>query len=223
MNLILDNIKKLDFKMFLKKQKGFTLIELLISLSIVSILSMSSYTSLQSARTLSRDLIRLNDIKQISLAMELNRNNNTENYNFTSASTPFSIGEELVKVPQNNFVDGLLYKWLDNTSTSSEFCVWATLEKPEFGDFYIGNPYGRGFTDYEPTNFFECRFYKTEHTINNSNSSDETFELCHFPGNDPDKQKTIIIPNGEGSGHLNNHPLDHTGRCLNESTKKGKK
>lgn len=55
----------------LKKQYGFTLIELLLVIAIIGILSSIALTSLNHARKKARDARRLNNVKQIQIALEL--------------------------------------------------------------------------------------------------------------------------------------------------------
>jgi prepilin-type N-terminal cleavage/methylation domain-containing protein len=63
--------------LFTKKQNnnsGFTLIELLVVISIVSLLTSIVLSSLSSARIKARDAKRIQDLRQIVLALELYRN-----------------------------------------------------------------------------------------------------------------------------------------------------
>jgi general secretion pathway protein G len=50
---------------------GFTLVELLVVIAIISLLSSVVITSLNSARAKARDAVRLSDMKQIKMALEL--------------------------------------------------------------------------------------------------------------------------------------------------------
>ncbi len=206
-----------------KSQRGFSLIEILISLALIAVLSTNLVGSLNSTRSLSRDSVRISDVRQIAIAMELNRNILDDDYLVVSSDLPDSIGSDLSNVPKNNFDNDGLYYWLDNTLNPDEYCVWAEIENDTFGHLYFANPYGRGYQDSAPANFEECRFYRDEHTVNNNNGGGgDLTELCHFPGGDASKQKTIIVPDDEVDGHLNNHGQDHLGTCLDEG-KKGKK
>ncbi len=54
-----------------KFQKGFTLIELLVVISIISLLSSVVLTSLNSARSKSRDIRRISDLREVRNAMFL--------------------------------------------------------------------------------------------------------------------------------------------------------
>lgn len=54
-----------------KTSSGFTLIELLVTIAIIGLLSSVVLASLSSAREKARDVRRLSDIQQITLALEL--------------------------------------------------------------------------------------------------------------------------------------------------------
>ena len=56
-----------------KRQAGFTLIELLVVISIISLLSATILASLSTARARARDAIRLSDLHQLSIALEMYR------------------------------------------------------------------------------------------------------------------------------------------------------
>jgi prepilin-type N-terminal cleavage/methylation domain-containing protein len=58
------------------KNKGFTLIELLVVISIISLLSTIVLASLNTARAKARDAVTVQNIKQLTLAMELYKDDN---------------------------------------------------------------------------------------------------------------------------------------------------
>jgi prepilin-type N-terminal cleavage/methylation domain-containing protein len=58
---------------YYENKKGFTLIELLVVIAIISILASVVLSSLNSARAKARDVRRIEDFKQIQLALELFR------------------------------------------------------------------------------------------------------------------------------------------------------
>jgi type II secretion system protein G len=59
-----------------KPSDGFTLIELLVVISIIGLLSSIILASLTSARARARDSVRLSDLHQLSIALELYRTTN---------------------------------------------------------------------------------------------------------------------------------------------------
>ena len=56
---------------FFSKESGFTLIELLVILSIISILSSAALVSLKRAIATTRDAVRLSDMRQLKMALEM--------------------------------------------------------------------------------------------------------------------------------------------------------
>ena len=65
-------------------KKGFTLIELLVVIAIIGILSAVVLTSLNSSRDKAQDAKRVNDVKQVALALELARNQQTGDFSETA-------------------------------------------------------------------------------------------------------------------------------------------
>jgi prepilin-type N-terminal cleavage/methylation domain-containing protein len=57
--------------MIISKNKGFTLIELMVVLSIIALLSSIVYASLQSTRVSARDAVRMQQVRQMDLAIGL--------------------------------------------------------------------------------------------------------------------------------------------------------
>lgn len=58
-------------KICFKNNKGFTLIELLVVISIISLLSSIVFASLNGARAKARDVRRMQDLRQIQLALAM--------------------------------------------------------------------------------------------------------------------------------------------------------
>ena len=127
----------------INKQKGFTLIELLVVIAIIGILASIVLVPLSGARAKARDAKRESDIRQISLAMEMYYDENTQ-YPVTAdtdADNRLDTGEDptpnyLSPWPQdpgggddgcNDTADGEYCVWT-NTSDQSEYCVFAVLE-----------------------------------------------------------------------------------------------
>lgn len=61
---------------FKKNKNGFTLIELLVVISIIGLLSSIVMASLSNAKMKARDARRIQDLKQIQIALEMYRNTN---------------------------------------------------------------------------------------------------------------------------------------------------
>ena len=109
-----------------KKTRGFTLIELLVVIAIIGILAGIVLVSLSGARSKARDAVRQSDIRQISLAMEMYYDSNNGAY-LKSGTMPKEIGDFLKPVPLDPSTKGD-YGWVDNSSDSTRYCVYATLE-----------------------------------------------------------------------------------------------
>lgn len=76
------------------RAKGFTLIELLVVIAIIGLLSSVVLASLNSARKKGRDARRVNDVRQLQLALELyyDKNNNYPQVTDLDSSTLVSDG-----------------------------------------------------------------------------------------------------------------------------------
>lgn len=59
-----------------QRKRGFTLIELLVVISIISLLSSVILAGLSNARVKARDVKRIQDLKQIQIALEMYRDDN---------------------------------------------------------------------------------------------------------------------------------------------------
>lgn len=127
-----------------KKHRGFTLIELLVVIAIIGILASIVLVSLGGARSKARDAKRQSDIRQISLAMEMYYDDETE-YLMTGATgrlaNPFSISSYLDPVPLdpgggshtdcNNAQDSS-YVAFTNSASPTYYCIYACLEDKTF-------------------------------------------------------------------------------------------
>ena len=119
-------------------KQGFTLIELLVVIAIIGILSAVVLTSLNSAREDAEDARRVNDVKQVALAMELARNQTTGAYPTASSL----LSTYLNPYPTENTT------FVDNSASTSEYCIYATLsDSADPEDYYVASETGSGYYD----------------------------------------------------------------------------
>lgn len=137
------------FRIFKHRNRkgGFTLIELLVVISIISLLSSIVMTSLNNARAKARDAKRIADLRAVSIALSLYRND-YGTYCVSNAgsggsgwlnypySSPNGVAQELVNLkylssvpvdPTQTAVNSgyMIYC----SSTSNDFTLYATLER----------------------------------------------------------------------------------------------
>jgi len=132
----------------MRKSKAFTLIELLVVIAIIGILASIVLVSMGGAREKARDARRQSDIRQISIAMEMDYDED-EQY-MTTSTMPDKIGDYMAEVPQDpndhtscgsNAAGGSgSYCWVGNDggspsacNDSQRYCVYAEMES---GDGY---------------------------------------------------------------------------------------
>jgi len=135
------------------KQKGFTLLELLVVISIVGLLGTLAMVALGNARSQARDTKRKFELKQLSIAMELYRDNNNGSLpiiDYTTsvdASWDTLLPNELPIMPKDPLngdvydssasdpLDKYFYYYIsEGTALSPDYAVVAPLENP------IGTP-----------------------------------------------------------------------------------
>lgn len=191
------------------KKAGFTLIEMMVVMSIVGALSSAVFPSLVKVRSSGQDSVRISDIQQLALAMELGRNYLSDDYQTISNTTPQAVGTELPEVPENNTENNGRYGWISNVSDAQEYCAWAVLENDTLGRFYVATPRGAGYMDEEPTDFPSCAFYE-EQSYDTGNEDDDGKEfVCHE--SKKGKFKTLNISINAVQAHLDHG--DTLGEC----------
>lgn len=146
-----------------KKKRGFTLIELLVVIAIIGILAGLVLVSMGGPRSKGRDAKREADIRQISIAMEM-AYDDEEAYPTTTVVAATGrlditgIGSYLSPLPRDpgggsvtncNDTKNAPYKAYDNSSDTSQYCIWACLEN---GGFFVASEKGTLATDTEPAN-----------------------------------------------------------------------
>jgi len=141
----------------MRKSKAFTLIELLVVIAIIGILASIVLVSMGGAREKARDARRQSDIRQISIALEMDYDED-EQY-ASSTAMPTSIGDYMAEVPGDpndhttcssgaNGGSGS-YCWVPNTADTQRYCVYAEMES---GDgYYAASHKGTKEVASEPT------------------------------------------------------------------------
>lgn len=108
-------------------RKGFTLIELLVVIAIIGILATIILVSLGTARRRARDARRISDVRQIALALQLFREDNTaypqNAYAATGSLTPTYVRAVPIDPNGGNYLYGV-----DSTTSAQNYVLGATLE-----------------------------------------------------------------------------------------------
>lgn len=196
--------------MFFANKKGFTFTEMLVVMSIIGFISSSASTSLLALRDSGQDTVRINDIQQLALAMEVSRDIFDDTYQVISNTTPQAVGTELPEVPENNSENDGIYGWIDNSSDSTQYCAFAVLEQDnDFGDYYVATPRGAGFMDERPVDFDSCAFYEEKSFDTGTENLSDKADVCHV--NKKGKQKTLNVSRNALQAHLNHG--DTEGPC----------
>lgn len=133
-------------------KRGFTLIELLVVIAIIGILATIVLVSMTGVQKSGRDTARKADMRQIVSAMQMYYAEN-EAYPTITGSDPGSIGSYMLETPKDP--SGGSYTWLDNSSNTQEFCVYATLETETA--WYVATHAGTfTITTGAPTSISDC-------------------------------------------------------------------
>lgn len=194
-------------------KKGFTLVEMLVVLSIIGTIASAVFPSFTNVRSAGRDTVRISDIQQLALAMEVSRDIFSDDYATLTNTTPQAIGTELPEVPENNSENGGVYGWINNTSDPSQYCAWAVLERDVYGSFYVATPRGAGYVDEEPTDFDSCAFYEEDSFDTGTEDNDKKEFVCHYGKKG---WKTLNVGKGAVQSHLNHG--DSLGACEDGQT-----
>jgi len=144
-------------------KKGFTLIELLVVIAIIGILTGIVLVSLGGARAKARDAKRESDIRQIATAMEMDYSDNEKYLTTTVGGTgrlaitkigldgkyldPIPLDPGGGKVTNCNDTKDAAYKAYDNSSDTTQYCVWACLEG---GKYFAASEKGTRTLDAAP-------------------------------------------------------------------------
>jgi len=145
---------------FLKRkdnQKGFTLIELLVVIAIIGILATTILVSLNEARVKARDVRRLADVRQFSLALEIYYDNNNA---YVPVSGCVIINEAnlgdltpdvLSVLPVDPIIDNYYYYGADSNSDAQDYVIRVVMENDAPNSSYPYDIYGcacEGIKDY---------------------------------------------------------------------------
>jgi len=115
-----------------KNQRGFTLIELLVVIAIIGILATIVLVSLNTARSKARDVRRVSDLRQLSLALEMYYDDN--NAYIDSAGACVQITEANLGALTPDFVGalpedpGTTHYFYGADTTEQDYVLMATVE-----------------------------------------------------------------------------------------------
>lgn len=117
-------------KFFTKRSsKGFTLIELLVVIAIIGILSSVVIANLNTARTKARDTRRIEDVKQIQIALELYYDANSAYPTALTQLVGATGGASLSVLPKDPDTTAYAYAYYPTSGSPTSYHVGANLEQ----------------------------------------------------------------------------------------------
>ncbi|MFC1700755.1 type II secretion system protein [Patescibacteria group bacterium] len=140
-----------------KNQKGFTLIELMLVSLIIGVMAVNAFAALNKAREKARDVQRVANLRNISLALELYYNDNNgypsdaiaDNNDWEILFNELKISRIINAIPLEDLEQGQISYYYHTLSTTTnmanDYILGVVLENEEHpnlkGDF-DGNLYG---------------------------------------------------------------------------------
>jgi|GEM_PF-2292174 len=142
----------LGFIVFIKRKsanKYFSFLsKIAIFIALIECFFVAMTLSWGSVGPRSRDSGRISDISQISIAMEMYKDDNDGKF-LQSEKIPSSIGGYLDVTPKDPCSNSkYYYHWISNINDSQKYCVWACLEG---GNFFAASHKGVKKLDKAPT------------------------------------------------------------------------
>ena len=114
----------------------------MVVIAIIGILSAVVLTSLNSSRQKAADVKQVNDVKQVALALELDRNQTTGNFSTYADEAAMETGLESA-----NYLNPFPGDSIDfAVSDGSAFCVSTTLSAAAQAGFFNASQNGSGYS-----------------------------------------------------------------------------
>jgi len=100
------------------------------------------------ARTAAGNSVKINNVKQAALAMELARSQATGEFP-TDSRYPDEAREFLSPFPED-------IEWEDNRRYPTRFCVWSELDDSNYGKYFVASQTGADYSNIEPKSITSC-------------------------------------------------------------------